>query len=130
MFSNETTAFLLRCLRKTVWMLLVLWGITLVSFIVIHLAPGTPTDMQTTLNPLAGEAARAEVAVPMAVTVNASANTRLQIVFFFMVCYAPFLKYLWLCINLVCSIPEAALKFSRESAGKVSQIRHSACVIQ
>ncbi|MFQ9142140.1 MAG: hypothetical protein ACLR4W_08040, partial [Oscillospiraceae bacterium] len=44
--------------------------------------------------------------------------------------YAPFLKYLWLCINLVCSIPEAALKFSRESAGKVSQIRHSACVIQ
>ena len=52
MFSNETTAFLLRCLRKTVWMLLVLWGITLVSFIVIHLAPGTPTDMQTTLNPL------------------------------------------------------------------------------
>ncbi len=61
MFSNETTAFLLRCLRKTVWMLLVLWGITLVSFIVIHLAPGTPTDMQTTLNPLAGEAARARL---------------------------------------------------------------------
>ena len=61
MFSNETTAFLLRCLRKTIWMLLVLWGITLVSFIVIHLAPGTPTDMQTTLNPLAGEAARARL---------------------------------------------------------------------
>ena len=35
-------------------------------------------------------AAKAEVAVPMAVTTNASANTRLQIVFFFMVCYAPF----------------------------------------
>lgn len=42
-------------------MLLVLWGITLVSFFVIHLAPGTSTDMQTTLNPLAGEAARARL---------------------------------------------------------------------
>lgn len=42
-------------------MLLVLWGITLVSFFVIHLAPGTPTDMQTTLNPMAGEAARARL---------------------------------------------------------------------
>ena len=39
-------------------MLLVLWGITIVSFVVIHLAPGSPTDMETTLNPLAGEAAR------------------------------------------------------------------------
>ena len=58
MFTNETTSFILRCVRKTIWMLLVLWGITLVSFFVIHLAPGTPTDMQTTLNPLA-EAARA-----------------------------------------------------------------------
>ena len=27
----------------------------------------------------------------------------------------------WLCINLVCSIPDAALKFPRENAGKVSQ---------
>ena len=45
-------------LRKTLWMLLVLWGITLISFWVIHLAPGSPTDMETTLNPLAGEAAR------------------------------------------------------------------------
>ena len=36
-------------------------------------------------------AAKAEVAVPMAVTTNASANTRLQIVFFFMVFYSPFL---------------------------------------
>ena len=45
-------------LRKVFWMLLVLWGITLISFWVIHLAPGSPTDMETTLNPLAGEAAR------------------------------------------------------------------------
>ena len=41
MFTNETTSFILRCVRKTIWMLLVLWGITLVSFFVIHLAPGT-----------------------------------------------------------------------------------------
>ena len=49
MFTNETTSFILRCVRKTIWMLLVLWGITLVSFFVIHLAPGTPTDMQLSL---------------------------------------------------------------------------------
>lgn len=42
-------------------MLVVLWGITLVSFIVIHLAPGSPSDLQTTLNPYAGEAARARL---------------------------------------------------------------------
>ncbi len=52
------TAIALRIARKTLWMLLVLWGITLISFWVIHLAPGSPTDMETTLNPLAGEAAR------------------------------------------------------------------------
>ncbi|MDO5537732.1 MAG: ABC transporter permease [Desulfovibrionaceae bacterium] len=39
-------------------MLLVFWGITIISFAVIHLAPGSPTDMETTLNPLAGHAAR------------------------------------------------------------------------
>lgn len=47
-----------RFLRKALWMLLVFWGITIISFVVIHLAPGSPTDMETTLNPLAGEAAR------------------------------------------------------------------------
>lgn len=47
-----------RFFKKLVWMLLVLWGITIISFFVIHLAPGSPTDMETTLNPLAGEAAR------------------------------------------------------------------------
>ncbi len=47
-----------RVLRKLVWMALVFWGITIISFLVIHLAPGSPTDMETTLNPLAGEAAR------------------------------------------------------------------------
>lgn len=49
---------LLRLMRKALWMLFVLWGITLVSFVVIHLAPGSPTDLQTSLNPLAGEATR------------------------------------------------------------------------
>ena len=51
----------IRFLRKLFWMLLILWGITVISFIVIHLAPGSPTDLQTTLNPLAGEAARARL---------------------------------------------------------------------
>ena len=32
-------------------MIPLLIGITLISFIVIHLAPGEPTDMQTDLNP-------------------------------------------------------------------------------
>lgn len=47
-----------RAFRKLLWMLLVLWGITLVSFFVIHLAPGTPTDMQTSLNPRMGDLVR------------------------------------------------------------------------
>lgn len=46
---------------KTVWMLFVLWGITVISFLVIHLAPGSPTDMDTTLNPLASEVARKQL---------------------------------------------------------------------
>lgn len=58
MARSETLALIKRLIRKTVWMLLVLWGITLVSFVVIHLAPGSPTDLQTTLNPYAGEASR------------------------------------------------------------------------
>ena len=32
-------------------MIPLLIGITLISFVVIHLAPGEPTDMQTQLNP-------------------------------------------------------------------------------
>ena len=45
MFTNETTSFILRCVRKTIWMLLVLWGITLVSFFVIYLVLGMLMDM-------------------------------------------------------------------------------------
>jgi peptide/nickel transport system permease protein len=47
-----------RVLQKTLWLLLVFIGITLVSFFVIHLAPGSPTDLETTLNPLADAAAQ------------------------------------------------------------------------
>jgi peptide/nickel transport system permease protein len=39
--------------KRLFWMIPMLLGITLVSFVVIHLAPGTPTEMQTTLNPKA-----------------------------------------------------------------------------
>lgn len=41
--------------------MLVFIGITLISFFVMHLAPGSPTDMQTSLNPLVNEAYRAKL---------------------------------------------------------------------
>jgi peptide/nickel transport system permease protein len=40
-------------LKRLGVMIPMILGITLISFTVIHLAPGTPTDMQTTLNPKA-----------------------------------------------------------------------------
>ncbi len=40
-------------LKRLGLMVPMLLGITLISFLVIHLAPGTPTDMQTTMNPKA-----------------------------------------------------------------------------
>ncbi len=40
-------------LRRMVLMVPLLLGITLISFVVIHLAPGEPTDLQTQLNPQA-----------------------------------------------------------------------------
>ena len=51
-------AMLIRMVRKCLWLTLTLLGITVISFWVIHLAPGSPTDMDITLNPLAGEVAR------------------------------------------------------------------------
>lgn len=51
-----------RALRKTLWLLTVFLGITLVSFSVIHLAPGSPTDLETTLNPLADAQAQQRLA--------------------------------------------------------------------
>ena len=55
---SRARALGMRFVRKLIWMLIVLWGITVVSFFVIHLAPGTPTDMQVSLNPLAGDTVR------------------------------------------------------------------------
>ncbi|MFH1134610.1 MAG: ABC transporter permease [Pseudomonadota bacterium] len=45
-------------LRRLVFMAPLLVGITLVSFVVIHLAPGEPTDLLTDMNPKAGLEAR------------------------------------------------------------------------
>lgn len=59
--ENVPTALrglLKRVFIKLGWMLLVLWGITIISFWVIHLAPGSPTDLQTSMNPLVGQEAR------------------------------------------------------------------------
>ena len=39
--------------RRLLMMIPLLLGITLISFVVIHLAPGEPTDLQTQLNPQA-----------------------------------------------------------------------------
>lgn len=55
MIYQSTKSLILYFIKKILWILVVLWGITIVSFIVIHLAPGSPTDLQTTLNPMAGE---------------------------------------------------------------------------
>lgn len=56
--TSRLTALSLRIGRKLLWMLVVFWGITVISFWVIHLAPGSPTDLETTMNPLAGAEAR------------------------------------------------------------------------
>ena len=44
--------------KRLLMMLPLLLGITLISFIVIHLAPGEPTDLQTDLNPKVSVEAR------------------------------------------------------------------------
>jgi len=46
---------------KTLWVAVILLGITVLSFGVIHLAPGSPTDLQTTLNPYATAETRARL---------------------------------------------------------------------
>lgn len=50
-----------RIFLKLLWVGVVFLGITVVSFWVIHLAPGSPTDLQTTLNPDAGMEARVQL---------------------------------------------------------------------
>jgi len=44
--------------KRLIMMIPLLLGITLISFVVIHLAPGEPTDLQTDLNPQASVEAR------------------------------------------------------------------------
>ena len=39
--------------KRLIMMIPLLLGITIISFVVIHLAPGEPTDLQTEMNPLA-----------------------------------------------------------------------------
>lgn len=51
----------LYAVKKLLWVFLIFIGITLISFFVMHLAPGSPTDMQTSLNPLVNEAYRAKL---------------------------------------------------------------------
>ncbi|MFZ5810747.1 MAG: ABC transporter permease [Thermodesulfobacteriota bacterium] len=46
---------------KTIWVAVIFLGITVISFGVIHLAPGSPTDLQTTLNPYATSETRARL---------------------------------------------------------------------
>ncbi|MDL2317303.1 ABC transporter permease [Desulfovibrio sp. OttesenSCG-928-A18] len=48
---EKTASLAIHAGRRLLWLLVVFLGITLVSFVVIHLAPGSPMDMETTLNP-------------------------------------------------------------------------------
>ncbi|CAK7048959.1 MAG: Dipeptide transport system permease protein DppB [Desulfovibrio sp.] len=47
-----------RVLRRFMLLAFVFLGITVISFAVIHLAPGSPVDLETTMNPLADQDAR------------------------------------------------------------------------
>jgi len=49
-------------LRRLIGMIPVLFGITLISFFVIHLAPGKPTDVMTDLNPKVSQESRLKLA--------------------------------------------------------------------
>ena len=48
-------------IRRILGLVPVFFGITLISFFVIHLAPGRPTDIQTSLNPKVSYEARARL---------------------------------------------------------------------
>jgi len=49
---------LIYLLKRILWMIPVLFGITVISFGVMHLAPGDITTLETSLNPQSGQAAR------------------------------------------------------------------------
>ncbi len=61
MANSPLLAIARRIGTKLLWVAVVFFGITVISFWVIHLAPGSPTDLQTTLNPQAGAEARARL---------------------------------------------------------------------
>ncbi len=50
-----------RIFFKMLWIGVIFLGITVISFTVIHLAPGSPTDLETTFNPEASADARARM---------------------------------------------------------------------
>ncbi len=52
------TAIATRILFKLLWVGVIFFGITVISFWVIHLAPGSPTDLETSLNPTSSVEAR------------------------------------------------------------------------
>ncbi|SHN50757.1 ABC transporter permease [Desulfovibrio litoralis] len=59
MSVKTTLKFLsLRILKKFFWLCITFLGITILSFWIIHLAPGSPTELQTTLNPIASDLTR------------------------------------------------------------------------
>lgn len=59
LFSTQRFIYLSQIFcKKILWILTVFIGITIISFAVIHLAPGSPTDLETTMNPQADAEAR------------------------------------------------------------------------
>jgi peptide/nickel transport system permease protein len=56
--SGRAVLLARRALRRFLLLAVVFFGITVVSFSVIHLAPGSPVDLETTMNPLADQDAR------------------------------------------------------------------------
>lgn len=60
-YKKHMPALLKRLLTKTLWVIVIFLGITVISFTVIHLAPGSPTDLQTTLNPEVSAQARQQL---------------------------------------------------------------------
>ncbi|MCC8193636.1 MAG: ABC transporter permease, partial [Deltaproteobacteria bacterium] len=56
--KSRLEALFLRVLRRFALLLSVFLGITVISFAVIHLAPGSPVDLETTMNPQADQDAR------------------------------------------------------------------------
>ncbi len=59
---SRALALAARFVRRLILLLVVFFGITVVSFTVIHLAPGSPVDLETTMNPLADQDARERLA--------------------------------------------------------------------